>query len=1060
MRTAKLLILLTLLGSLLLARNDRGTITGNVVNPEGIVRIEATSMRTGERFTSVADSTGGFTLGALPPGSYGVIIRNEKGTAFARQYLKVRAGEAVRLEAKLEAVRPPRADGTRSARPHGALIPTTDLPPVVQQFGESSRYLNAVVLVDDSHGWAVGDPRWDQATHQTKGSIVNTTDGGVTWSNQDPGVTVSLNGLFFVNATQGWAVGDGGTIVRTTDGGAHWTRQAVATGDSFSSVFFADALNGWATSSAATQYDMGDVVGWRAGMWHSTDGGQTWSPQNLPANASLLKRVFFVNLTTGFAAGAALSGYDAFGDPTALGAIYGTTDGGHTWNQIYTTSDRMTLTSLHFTDASNGWAAGFPHSSDYAGGCGFHTADGGKTWQPQSLNPEDPFLIKVRDLRMVDGNRGYAVGTAYAGVGGGTAVWRTLDGGATWTGVTMQDVNPLTMEGFWGLAVTAEKVLIVGDRDLTANSTNPWNSCVANAGNCEGLFTQAYLSPHYMFEDIFFTDKNHGWAAGTRTFSPQLWGQEIFATQDGGQTWASQFERALTSGSSSHLRLDSISFADANNGWASGSSEAFPASPYEVQLGCIVHTADGGKTWTDQAGNICTYSATEYSVIQALDAQNVWALSTSETLAGNVQLAHTTDGGSHWSLIDTGIPGFIAVGYGNVQGGMRFVDAQHGCFAGNSVAGCTGDGGAHWTPATINCGYPTCYIDANTVALADSAHAWFGGSGLYQSGDNGADWSPNASAPIGNDKVEAIQFLNASTGWLAGTSAVAGTNALLLETTDAGAHWQSVDPGTSDDLLGLSFVDPTHGWIVGDYGTILSYAGDRNPAGMPAVFATVNAASYAPETAPAAWISIFGANLSATSRGWTTADFVGNNLPTKLDGVSVLVNGSPAYLSYVSPGQINAMIPDGTPAGQVSVQVTNAAGSSGKLQAQAGVYSPALFRLGGDQHVIVQNAQMQLTSTVKPGDTIVLYGTGFGPTNPPTASATVVTGNAQTATPVTFTIGGIQATVKWAGIIAGAGLYQFNIQVPAGAVDGDLVITAGVGGAYSQGDSLITVSQY
>jgi uncharacterized protein (TIGR03437 family) len=1060
MRTAKLLILIALLGTLLFARNDRGAISGTVVNPEGVVRIEATSLNTGERFSAVADSTGGFTLAALAPGAYRVIIRNEKGTAFARRDLKVRAGESLRLDAKLEAVRPPRMDGRRSAQPHGAVAQTADLPPIIQQFGESSRNLNAVVLVDDNHGWAVGDTHWDQTTRQVKGSILNTTDGGVTWTNQDPGVAVALNGLFFLNVSQGWAVGDSGTILRTTDGGAHWIQQAVAAADSFSSVFFTDALNGWATGNAPTQYDdfLGYAVGWQASMWHTTDGGQTWSLQTLPANASLLKRVFFVNPTTGFAAGAALSGYDASGDPTTLGAIYGTTDGGHTWNQIYLTSQGLTFTSLYFTDASNGWAAGFPLSSAYTGGCGFHTADGGKTWQPQSLNPEDPFLLNVRDLRMLDGNRGYAVGTAYAGVGGGTAVWRTLDGGATWNGVAMQEVDPLTMEGFWGVAVTSDKVLIVGDRDLTANSGGPWTACTDS--RCATLFTPAYISPHYMFEDVFFADRNHGWAAGTRTFSPQLWGQEIFATQDGGQTWASQFERVLASGSSSYLRLDSISFADANNGWAAGSSEAFPATPYEVQLGCIVHTADGGKTWTDQAGNICSYSAKEYTVIQALDAQNVWALSTQETLAGTVQLAHTTNGGNTWALVDTGIAGMIAVGYGTVQGGMRFVDAQHGCFAGYNAAGCTSDGGAHWAPATINCGYPTCYIDANAVALADSAHAWFGGSGLFQSTDGGANWSPKTVAAVGNDKVEAIQFPNASTGWIAGTSAVAGTNALLLETTDAGADWQSVDSGTEADLLGLSFVDPTHGWIAGDYGTILSYAGDRNPAGMPAVFAAVNAASYVTPAAPAAWISIFGANLSTTSRAWTAADFIDNKLPTKLDGVSVLVNGSPAYLSYISPGQINAMIPDGMAAGQVTVQVTNSAGSSGTLQAQAGVYSPALFRLGGGQHVIVQNAQMQLTSTVKPGDIIVLYGTGFGPTNPAIASATVVTGSAQTATPVTFTIGGLPATVKWAGMIAGAGLYQFNIQVPSAAVDGDLVIRGAVGGAYSQGDSLITVSHY
>lgn len=1058
MRTANLLVLLMLSSVLLLAGNGRGTISGNVANPDGVVRIDATSLNTGERFSVAANADGGFALASLPAGEYRVIIHNATGTASARRYLKVRDGETLRLDAKLAPVRPPSIDGRRAAVRKAAAA-TADVPPVVQQFGESSRYLNAVVLVDDNHGWAVGDTRWDQATHTTKGTIIVTTDGGATWSNQDPGVAVNLSALFFLNTSQGWAVGDSGTIVRTTDGGAHWTQAPVATASFFESVFFTDALNGWATANAVTQYDvfMGEETDYQASIWHSTDGGQTWAQQTVPTSASILKRVFFVNSTTGFAAGATRTGYDEFGDPTVLGGIYGTTDGGKTWNQIYTTSQGLTFTSLYFTDANNGWAAGFALSSVYSDAFGFHTADGGKTWQGQSTLNQGEVFTQVRDLRMLDSNRGYAVGTAYEG--DGTAVWRTLDGGTTWTGIRMTNTDPLGAYGYWGMALTADRVRIVGDRDVTAYSTNPWGACTVEFADCGELFTQANITPHYMFEDVFFLDKNHGWAAGTRTFSPQLWGEEIFATQDGGQTWASQYERGLTDGLFSYFRLDSISFADANNGWAAGSAELFQnSSGTGAILGCILHTADGGKTWTDQASNICTFDSGEFPVIQFLDAQNGWALSESDS--ATVQLAHTTDGGNNWALVDTGIAGSIAVGFGLVQGGMHFVDAQHGCFAGWDVAGCTSDGGAHWTQSTIHCTETPCYLNSNGVAFSDSLHGWIVGGGMFQTTDGGADWTPNTPAAImaGSSyapTLEAIQFVNSSAGWLS------GDGGLLYQTTDAGADWQPVNSGNGYDLLGLNFVDPTHGWIVGDYGTILSYAGDRTAAGKPAVFAAVNAASYTYQTAPAAWISIFGENLSATTRSWTAADFNGNNLPTRLDGVSVLVNGTPAYLSFISPGQINAMFPDGGPIGQATVQVVNSAGSSGTLAVQEGAYSPSLFRLstGGGQFVIVQNAKLQLTSTVKPGDIVVLYGTGFGPTSPATASAALVTAPAQTASPVTFTIGGLPATVKWAGMI-GSGLYQFNVQVPAGAVNGDLVIVAGVGGAFSQGDSVIAVSQY
>jgi len=148
---------------LLAARNESATISGKIIDPEGIVRIVGASLQTGQRFSSVADGSGAFTLANLPAGPYRIIIRNEKGTAIARRFLKVRAGQTLRLNAKLEAVHPPRVDGKRAGMHQAAAATaasTADLPPIVPQFGESSRYLNAVVLVDDDHGWAVGDPHW------------------------------------------------------------------------------------------------------------------------------------------------------------------------------------------------------------------------------------------------------------------------------------------------------------------------------------------------------------------------------------------------------------------------------------------------------------------------------------------------------------------------------------------------------------------------------------------------------------------------------------------------------------------------------------------------------------------------------------------------------------------------------------------------------------------------------------------------------------------------------------------------------------------------------------
>ena len=77
------------------------------------------------------------------------------------------------------------------------------------------------------------------------------------------------------------------------------------------------------------------------------------------------------------------------------------------------------------------------------------------------------------------------------------------------------------------------------------------------------------------------------------------------------------------------------------------------------------------------------------------------------------------------------------------------------------------------------------------------------------------------------------------------------------------------------------------------------------------------------------YLEIHGTNLAQTSRTWAGGDFNGSNAPTTLDGVSVTVNGKPAFIYYVSPEQININTPDDTTVGPVSIQVKNALGLSG-----------------------------------------------------------------------------------------------------------------------------------
>jgi uncharacterized protein (TIGR03437 family) len=235
----------------------------------------------------------------------------------------------------------------------------------------------------------------------------------------------------------------------------------------------------------------------------------------------------------------------------------------------------------------------------------------------------------------------------------------------------------------------------------------------------------------------------------------------------------------------------------------------------------------------------------------------------------------------------------------------------------------------------------------------------------------------------------------------------------------------------------------------------------------PSITAVSNSASFQGGFASATWVSIFGTDLSQTTRAWQSSDFVNGLLPTYLDGVSVTINGLAAYVEYISPGQINVLAPDDAASGAVQVQVTTAQGKSNSFTAQKAPFAPAFFTMGGS-YVAALHADYTLvgkpglvaglTSTpAKPGETIQIYGTGFGPTNPPTPSAQPVATPAVLANSVQVAIGGQVASVTYAGLV-GAGLYQINVTVP-NVPDGDSAVLAKIGGAQTQTGVLTTIQQ-
>ncbi len=211
-----------------------------------------------------------------------------------------------------------------------------------------------------------------------------------------------------------------------------------------------------------------------------------------------------------------------------------------------------------------------------------------------------------------------------------------------------------------------------------------------------------------------------------------------------------------------------------------------------------------------------------------------------------------------------------------------------------------------------------------------------------------------------------------------------------------------------------------------------------------------------------AYITIKGTNLAATRRLWKTADFVDDKLPASLDGVSVTLNGQPAFIYYISPVQINLLTPtDLTLSGPVEVEVSNNGLTSASVTVTASALAPAFFLPDGT-HVAATHADGALIGTTgsatpaAPGETIVLYGNGFGATSPPAPNGQILTTPAPLVATPTILIGGMAAQVVFAGL-TGTGLYQFNVMLPSPMPDGDAPVVAQTGGASTPAGASVQV---
>ncbi len=219
----------------------------------------------------------------------------------------------------------------------------------------------------------------------------------------------------------------------------------------------------------------------------------------------------------------------------------------------------------------------------------------------------------------------------------------------------------------------------------------------------------------------------------------------------------------------------------------------------------------------------------------------------------------------------------------------------------------------------------------------------------------------------------------------------------------------------------------------------------------------VNAASFqvGPGIAPGSYVSIFGTNLSLPAASVEEAT---PNLPVSIDDVSVSFDVPEANLSaaghliYTSAHQVNAQVPwelRGQTSVQMKVSISNASGEV--FTVPVADYSPGIFVDSASGIAVAQDASFAPITMDHPairGQTITLYGTGFGPVNHTPASGDPAPDSSSTTlvSPTVF-VGGVAASVLFSGLAPGyAGLYQINVSIPEAAPTGMQPLTASING--------------
>jgi photosystem II stability/assembly factor-like uncharacterized protein len=335
-------------------------------------------------------------------------------------------------------------------------------------------------------------------------------------------------------------------------------------------------------------------------------------------------------------------------------SILRTRDGGVHWEGVYGPDPDLSLGPVCFLDDQTGWVVAMEsrresldsllHFDYYV----LRTIDSGTTWTKTAV-ALDFGLLYLNDIVFADPSRGFIVGSGRKGIG--AVIFRTADGGATWTPCdaegaewSLDGIQAASFsDGQKGWAVAGwESGAGEGSAILhTEDGGLPWERQY-------GYETETPTGDHLWYRGADFVDAEHGWVVGD--------GGLLLRTTDRGETW-----QELEAPAGTNLRA--VDFLDPLEGWVAGMG------------GYVLHTTDGGDTWVREA----VATTANLSAIEVFDQAHGVAL----------------------TVADSGEGTLLSLGEGPVFTDIAsspYREAVEGLYADGLVGGYEGAGGLEFQP--------------------------------------------------------------------------------------------------------------------------------------------------------------------------------------------------------------------------------------------------------------------------------------------------------------------------------------------------------------------------